>query len=77
MQSNILASNQTHAWLEIMFQAKSVQKGGIVRRAVRDIEREIGRYAFIAAICHRRFHLVECKFKFIVIYNPGLLQVIC
>lgn len=65
------------AWLDEMFSAKAVQRGGIVRRAKRDVEREVGREAFIAAIRDRRFHLVECGGQYIVICNPGQLQVHC
>ncbi|CAN1519684.1 hypothetical protein MCELHM10_01058 [Paracoccaceae bacterium] len=77
MQMIPVAHTDTHAWLDTVFQAKAAQCGGIVRRAVRDVEREIGRDAFIAAVRRRRFHLVECGGQFIVICNPGHLQVIC
>jgi hypothetical protein len=77
MQMIPITQSDTRAWLETVFQAKAAQRGGIVRRAVRDVEREIGREAFFAAVRRRRFHLVECGGQFIVICNPGLLQVIC
>lgn len=64
-------------WLEEMFSAKAVSKGGIIRRAVRDVEREIGRAALLADVRRRGFHLIECGGQFIVICNPGQLQVIC
>ena len=66
-----------HAWLEDVFSAKAVGKGGIVRRAVGDVEREVGRGALVAEVRRRGFHLVECGGQFIVICNPGQMQVIC
>jgi hypothetical protein len=36
------------AWLDDVFAAKAVGKGGIVRRAIRDVEREMGRESLSA-----------------------------
>jgi hypothetical protein len=65
------------AWLDDLFAAKAVGKAGIVRRAVRDVECEIGRQALVAEVRRRGFHLLECGGQFIVICNPGQLQIIC
>lgn len=65
------------AWLDELFAAKAVAKGGIVRRAVHDVEREIGRSIFVSEVRRRGFHLIECGGQFIVICNPGQLQIIC
>ena len=64
-------------WAEAVFSAKAVERGGIVRRAVRDVERELGRAAFVHEVRRRGFHLVECGGQFIVICNTGQVQVIC
>jgi hypothetical protein len=63
-------------WLHQVFQTKSVANGGIVRRSVRDIEREIGRDPLIAEVRRRGFHLLECGGQFIVVCNTGQLRVI-
>lgn len=75
----MLRTNPLNAqvWLDDLFSAKAVGKGGIVRRAVRDVDREIGRPAFIAEVRRRGFHLIECGGQFIVICNPGQMQIIC
>ena len=65
------------AWLGDLFAANAVAKGGIVRRAVCDVEMEIGRAALLDEVRRRRFHLIECGGQFIVICNPGQMQVIC
>jgi hypothetical protein len=65
------------AWLDTVFQAKAVEKGGVVRRAVRDVEHEVGRAVFLSEVRRRGFHMVECGGQFIVICNTGHMQVIC
>jgi hypothetical protein len=65
------------AWLDDLFAAKAVTKGRIVRRAVRDVEREVGRTTLLIEVRRRGFHLIECGGQFIVICNPGQMQVIC
>jgi hypothetical protein len=64
-------------WLDDVFSAKSVTRGGVVRRAVRDVEREVGRDRFILEVRRRGFHLVECGGQFIVICNPGQVRLLC
>lgn len=49
--------------------------GGVVRRMVKDVEREIGRDALIREVRRRGFHLVECGDQFIIICNPAKLRV--
>ena len=70
-------SNLSHPWLAELFSAKAVQRGGVVRRAVRDVEREIGREALIREVQRRGFHLIECGGQFIVTCNAGQMRVIC
>lgn len=65
------------AWLDDLFAAKAVGKGGIVRRAVADVEREIGHQVLVSEVRRRGFHLIECGGQFIVICNPGHMQILC
>ena len=58
-----------------MFAAKAAQSGGIVRRAVRDVEREVGREAFLREVAGRGFHVVECSGQFIVICSQDHMTV--
>ncbi|SFD52706.1 hypothetical protein [Roseivivax sediminis] len=62
-------------WLQQLFAAKAVDRGGVVRRAVRDVERMVGRDRFIEAVAERGFHLVESGGQFVVICNAGRMQV--
>jgi hypothetical protein len=56
-------------WLNDIFAAKAAQRGGTVRRAVRDVEAAVGREVFIAEIRRRGFGLIENGGQFIVICN--------
>ena len=67
----------SQAWLNGVFDAKAVARGGIVRRAVRDVNREVGRDLFVQEVRKRGYHLVECGGQYIVICNAGQMNVIC
>lgn len=64
-------------WIETIFAAKAVARGGVVRRAVGWVETEIGRDRFVAEVRRRGFHLIECGPQFIVICHQNGLRVIC
>ncbi len=64
-------------WIEEIFSAKAVSKGGIIRRDLHWIDREIGRERFIAEVRRRGFHLVQTGGQWIVICNSGFFRVIC
>ena len=65
------------AWCALVFTAKSAERGGVIRRAVRDVDREIGRDNFLREVRRRGFHLFECGGQYIVICNAGHLQIHC
>ena len=65
------------SWIDQMFTAKTAGRGGVVRRSVLSVEREVGRAVFIAAVRQRGYHCVECGGQFIVICNLGQMQVLC
>lgn len=62
-------------WLDQIFSAKAARTGGIVRRSVRDVEREVGRDALLTEVARHNFHLVECAGQFIIICRPDHLIV--
>jgi hypothetical protein len=64
------------AFIDQVFFAKAVNRAGVVRRSVRDVEREVGRDPFIAEVRRRGFHLIECGGQFVVICNSGAIKVI-
>lgn len=64
-------------WLAEIFSAKAAANGGVVRRSVAWVEREVGRQKMIAEVRRRGFHMIECGGQFIVICNGGGVRVIC
>lgn len=65
-----------HRWMDQLFSAKAVRNGGIVRRKLTDVDREIGRAFLLEEVNRRGYHAVICGGQFIIICNPGRLQVL-
>lgn len=64
-------------WINQVFSAKAAQTGGVVRRKITWVDREIGRDRFVDEVRRRRFHMIECGGQFVVICNPAGLRLIC
>lgn len=64
-------------WLYAVFASKSAIQGGIVRRAVRDVERLVGRIAFEEEVRRRGYHMVENAGQFVIFCNNERVRVIC
>lgn len=75
--SSPLVARSANSWLSQVFSAQAVARGGIVRRSVTWVDREIGRAQFLAAVRSRGFHLIENGGQFIVICNQSGLRVLC
>jgi hypothetical protein len=56
-------------WLRQMFATKTALDGGVVRRKVSDVERLVGRDAFLTAIRKRGYRVVENAGHFVVFCN--------
>ena len=63
-------------WIDQIFSAKAVQRGGVVRRAVAIVEREIGRERLMEEVDRRGFHLIECGGQFVIICNGGQIRIL-
>lgn len=64
-------------WIEQVFAAQAVAKGGVIRRHRTWVWREIGAERFIEEVRQRGFHLVEAGEQWIVICNCAPLRRIC
>lgn len=73
----VLRHSNPEAWIEAIFAAQAVARGGVVRRARAWVAREIGLARFEAEVRRRGFHMVECGGQLIVICNQGGMRVIC
>jgi hypothetical protein len=69
--------HEAQRWLRGVFGAQAVNRGGVIRRAARDVERIVGRDLFIAEVRRRGFHMVENAGQFIVLCNNEPMRVIC
>lgn len=56
-------------WMRQMLATKTALDGGVVRRRVSDVERLVGRDAFLAAMKRRGFRVVENAGHFVVFCN--------
>ncbi|NNF72067.1 MAG: N-(5'-phosphoribosyl)anthranilate isomerase [Rhodobacteraceae bacterium] len=72
-----LVRHNPERWIEQIFSAKAAQRGGVVRRSIGWVEREVGRSRFEAEVRKRGFHMIECGGQLVVICNGGGLRVIC
>lgn len=56
-------------WLTHMFSARSAVQGGVLRRKIRDVERYVGREAFLSEMRRRGFSVVENAGQFVIFCN--------
>ena len=64
------APEHAERWLRQIFSAHAAQ-GGVVRRSVAWVDREVGRDRFIAEVRRRGFHLISSGNQFIVVCHSG------
>jgi hypothetical protein len=56
-------------WLRHLFSSQAAQDGGIIRRKIRDIERFVGRDAFLDEMRRRGFPVIENAGQFVIFCN--------
>tara|TARA_R110002033_G_scaffold12490_1_gene37786 strand:+ start:21822 stop:22058 length:237 start_codon:yes stop_codon:yes gene_type:complete len=61
--------------LEI-FSTQSARRGAVIRRKIRDIERYVGRDAFLREVQRRGYHAIENAGQFIVFCNNEPIRVL-
>ena len=74
---DLVVRRDPDAWIRHVFSARAAQTGGVVRRSVSWVDREVGRKRFEAEVRARGFHMIECGGQFVVICNGSGLRVIC
>ena len=57
------------AWLLHLSSSQAAREGSVIRRQVRDVERYVGRTAFLDEMLRRGFPVVENAGQFIVFCN--------
>ena len=76
METNTL-SYAPRTWLDMIFEAKAARTGGVVRRKIAWVDREIGRELFELEVRKRGFHLIEAGSQFIIICDNRPIRMIC
>ncbi|MGI3185497.1 N-(5'-phosphoribosyl)anthranilate isomerase [Nioella aestuarii] len=61
-------------WLDQMFSSKEAQRGGVVKRQIRDVERLVGRQAFARALERKGLQAVENGRHFVVFCNGAPIR---
>ena len=64
-------------WIYQVFEADAVQRGGIVRRSVSDVEKYASRGELVQAVRQRGYHLLETGDQFVIICNSGEFKIYC
>jgi len=64
-------------WMQQIFDAKAARQGGVVRRKMRDVERNVGRAAFLAEIQRRGFHAVDNSGQVVIFCNTAPIRLLC
>lgn len=64
-----ILTDRAASWLNSVFAAKAAQRGGIVRRSVRDVEALVHREVFLAEVRRRGFTAVENGGQFVIFCN--------
>lgn len=63
-------------WLRNVFSAKAVGRGGVIHRSARDVERVVGRDAFLREVQRRGFTLVENGEQLVVFCNRDPVRLV-
>ena len=64
------------AYLADLFSAKAVRDGKIIRRNLRDIDRYVGRDAFIAELHRRGFRALENAGQMVIFCNREPVRIV-
>jgi len=61
-------------WLAQIFTSREVQRGGVLKRQVRDVERLVGRDTFLREVERRGFQAIENAQHFVVFCNAAPIR---
>ena len=62
------------AWLIHLFSSQAAREGGVIRRQIRDVERYVGRDAFLQEMRRRGFPVVENAGQFVIFCNQEQIR---
>lgn len=56
-------------WMQQIYDSREAARGGVVKRQIRDVERFVGRDAFVADVARRGFQAVENGRHYVIFCN--------
>ena len=65
------------SWLDQIFGADQVAKGGVVRRNIDDVHKLCSLENLLYEVRTREFHLIETGDQYIVVCNQGVIKIHC
>lgn len=74
--SNTHRPHPANDWISQIYATKAAKTGGVVRRKIDWIEREIGRERFENEARKRGFHLIEAGRQLIVVCTPQPIRIL-
>jgi hypothetical protein len=69
MTDTFLLTPRGQNWLNQIFEAKAARSGTVIRRRCRDVDRMVGREAFVHEIRRRGFSVVENAGQYVIFCN--------
>lgn len=69
-------SRHANEWLENVFHCRATETGGVIRRQVMDVEREVGRRAFEDEVRRRGFRLLRTRHHYIIVCDDGPIDLV-
>lgn len=64
-------------WMETLFRSKAAASGGLVRRKASDVEKIVGKEAFVQEVERRGFRAIENSGQIIVVCNTDPVRILC
>lgn len=69
-------SRQANDWLDSVFHCRATTTGGVIRRQVMDVEREVGRRAFEDVVKASGFRLLRTRHHYIIVCDPAPIDIL-
>jgi hypothetical protein len=64
----------SEAWMLHLFSSQAAREGGVIRRKLRDIDRYIGREAFLQEMRRRGYQVIENAGQYVIFCNGETIR---
>lgn len=63
-------------WLSQIFHCRAAQTGGVIKRQVFDVEREVGMSVLMREVRRRGFQMIRTKHHVVIVCDPDRIEVL-